>query len=87
MVRLWGKLISNEKVKKDFTLEKDENFSIVSFIDYIEDMCYALDIPTPVLLKYHIRNFFDFNNVKFLPRDFLEDVLFDEFVVENAVID
>lgn len=86
MVRLWGKMLINEKVVKDHMLEKDENFSIVNFIEYVEEMCYQLDIPTPVILKYHVKNFFDFNNVKFLPRDFLEEIRFEEFVIENAVI-
>lgn len=87
MVRLWGKLLKDERVAKDFMLEKTDKFSIVSFVDYVEDICYELDIPTPVILKYHIKNFFEFNNAKFTPRDFLEECHFDEFVIENAVID
>lgn len=87
MVRIWGKLIKDEKILKDYLLEKDEKFSIVSFLDYVEDMCYNLDIPQPVVLKYHIKNYFTFNNAKFKAGDFVEHINFDEFVLENAVID
>ena len=44
------------------------------------------DIPTPIILKSHITNYVDFNNTTFLPRDFVESIDFDRFIIENAVI-
>jgi hypothetical protein len=49
-------------------------------------MCHELDIPTPAILKSHITNYVDFNNSVFLPRDFIESIDFEKFILENATL-
>ena len=64
-------------------LEKDERLTYSRFFDYLTEICQALDIPTPVLMKTHIFNFAKFNHVNFLPRDFVESFDYDRLVLEN----
>lgn len=83
MIRIWAKVLKRDKIEKQFVLSKDESLSWGAFFDYLTEICYALDIPTPVLLKTHVFNFAKFNFVRFIKSDFLENVPFDKLVLEN----
>ena len=85
-MKIWAKLITAGKIRKQFVYEKEERLTYSRFFDYLADICHELDIPTPVLLKTHIFNFAKFNHVKFLPRDFVESVDFDCLLLENIVL-
>ena len=63
-----------------------ENYSRETFFYHLSDICYELGVATPVLLKSHFSNFEEFNNMKFLKRDFVESFNFDQMVIENALI-
>lgn len=82
-MRLWAKVMTEGKIRKQCTLEKDARVTWSHFFDYMAEMCDKLDIPTPVILKAHIFQFAKFRHVKFLPRDFVDSVDFDRLVVEN----
>ncbi len=82
-MRLWGKVMIADKIVKQFVLEKEERLVFSSFFDYLSEICEALDIPTPVLLKSHIMQFAKFRHVKFIPRDFVDAVSFDKLWIEN----
>ncbi len=80
MIKIWGKLLSNDKVIKSKTIEVDaEN---TSFFDMLKDLCFSLNIPTPVLLDKHVYDFNLFNMCTFKPDDFVEQVVFDKFVLQ-----
>ncbi len=83
MVRLWFKVIINDKIQKQYVYEKDEKFTYSHFQEYISDGCYALDEATPVIIRNHIMNFAKYHSVKFAPSDFIETVSFDKLQVEN----
>ena len=82
-MRLWGKVMIQDKIIRQFVLEKEEKIVFSHFYEYLTELCSALDIPTPVLTKTHIFNFAKFNRVKFLPRDFVESLGYDHLFVEN----
>lgn len=82
-MRLWGKVMVQDKIIRQFVLEKDERIVYSHFFDYLTELCSELDIPTPVLLKTHIMQFAKFHHVKFIPRDFVDGVSFDKFWIEN----
>jgi hypothetical protein len=63
--------------------ENPEKLTYSHFFDYLTDICNELDIPTPVLLKTHIFNFAKFNRVKFLQRDFVDRLGYDNLLIEN----
>ncbi|MBE5742079.1 MAG: hypothetical protein E7360_02020 [Clostridiales bacterium] len=83
MVKLWIKVIKDDKIVKDTVVEKFEKFEYSAFADYLSEACYTLDLATPVVIKNHIFNYAKYNVVRFLPSDFLEPVDFDYVWVEN----
>ena len=83
MVKLWIKIIKNDKIVKDVVVEREEKFDYSLFSDYITEGLYSLDEATPVIIKNHIFNFAKYNVVRFLPSDFIETVDFDYVWVEN----
>lgn len=85
-MKIWAKLITDGKIKKQFVYEKQERLTYSRFFDYLSDICHELDIPTPVLLKTHIFNFAKFNHVKFIPRDFVESLDYDQLFLENIIL-
>lgn len=86
MFRIWAKVVKDGKIVNQVTYERDEKFVYSNFFEYLSDVCKALDIATPVLLKTHIFNYAKFNTVRFLPRDFAESVNFDKLILENIVL-
>lgn len=83
MVKFWVKVVkSNQTIAKyDFSRDADMQWS--DFFDYVRDICFAMDLPTPIILKTHLFNFAKFNYVRFLPSDFVESVDFDYLMIEN----
>jgi hypothetical protein len=86
MFRIWAKVITDGKIIKQVTYERDDKFTYSKFFEYLADICQELDIATPVLLKTHIFNYAKFNTVRFIPRDFAESVDFDKLVLDNIVL-
>ena len=85
MSRIWGKVIKDGHILRQTTYEREEKFSYANFFGYLADICGALDVPTPVLLKTSIFNYAKFNHVIFRPADFMEEVSFDRLVLENIL--
>lgn len=84
MVRIWAKVLTEEKIIKDMVYENPEKFEFDHFFDYISDICEALDICTPIILSKHTFHYVNFNTATFLPADFPESVDFDKVVIEEA---
>ncbi len=87
MLRIWARTTNEGKITRSFIYESIDNFSEDTIRKHIEKMCHEIDIPTPIILKSHIKNYVDFNYSTFLPRDFVESIDFDRFIIENAIID
>ena len=86
MVRIWARTVFEGKITRSFIYESIDTFNEEMFYKHIEKICHEIDIPTPAILKSHIANYVDFNNCVFLPRDFVESIDFDKFVIENAAL-
>ena len=84
MIRIWAKIIIDNKLVKDLIYEATENYNREEFFDHLTEICYRLNISTPTLLDAHFDNYENFNNIKFLPRDFVEPISFDKLELENA---
>ena len=82
-MRIWAKLMTDGHIKKQYVYEKTDKLTYSEFFDYLTDICYQLDVPTPVLTKTHIFNFAKFNHVKFIKRDFVESLGYDYLLLEN----
>ena len=85
-MKIWAKLITDGKIRKQFVYEKEERLTYSHFFDYLTEICQALDIPTPVLLKTHIFHFAKFNHVRFIRRDFVEEFDYDQLFLENIIL-
>ena len=83
MFRIWAKVLKDGHIVKQTTYEREEKFTHADFFGYLAEICDALDVPTPVLLKPHIFNYAKFRHVVFRPADFMETVNFDRLVLEN----
>ena len=84
MVRIWAKLIKNDKIIKQTVYEREGVTDYSVFFEYVRDICEALDCPTPVVIKTHLFNYAKYNTVKFKSDDFIEKTDFDKLVLENA---
>ena len=80
MIKIWGKLLVDDKVIRGNTIEVDEKST--TFFDMLKTLAGSLNIPTPVLLDKHVYDFNVFNICTFKPDDFVEAVNFDRFVLE-----
>lgn len=43
MVKLWFKIMQDNKIVKQTTISHDEKFTYANFGEYISEGCYALD--------------------------------------------
>ena len=84
MVKIWAKVIKENKLVKDIIYESIDTFNISDLYLYMQEICHKMDEPSPVVLKTHENNFLNFNTCTFLSRDFVESVSFDKLVIENA---
>ena len=84
MVRIWAKVIKDNKLIKDMIWESIDTYRPRDLYLYMQEICHELDTSCPAVLKSHENNFTNFNICTFLPRDFVESVDFDKLVIENA---
>lgn len=80
---LWAKTIKDGKLIKD-VLSEIEEFDVYSLTEYLKEICYRLDIETPIILSKHYRNINQYNIVKFTSDDFVDYIDFDSLVVERS---
>jgi len=76
---LWLQLYANHKLARHETRQCD---SAREARDVMVEMCRELDIPNPMWLESHEREFDAFRRAIFLPAHFVEDVPFERMVVE-----
>lgn len=84
MIRIWAKIYKNNRIVKDTIYESIDNFHKETFYVHVQELCHKLDIPTPLILNYHISSYIEFNRCIFKPADFVEQVHFDKLVLEEA---
>ena len=80
MVKIWGKILTEDKIITSKTIVVDE--SNTSFFSMLQEMSGKLNIPTPILMDKHVHDFNLFHFCSFRPDDFVENVNFDKLVLE-----
>lgn len=86
MIRIWAKVLKNNKIVKQYVFERFETMDYSQFFDYLREICENLDVATPVLIKTHLFNYAKYNVVRFTAGDFMESIDFDKLVLENIFI-
>ncbi len=84
MFKIWAKTVADHKITRSYLYHSADKFDPQEFISYLTEICHDMDIPTPVALKSHARNYTLFNIAKFRKEDFVEHVDFDILQLENA---
>jgi hypothetical protein len=78
LTRIWGIIRIREKIAFDKVIELWE----AKLDTALDELCKALDIPQPVVLRKHRSEFLQFGRTRFAPEDFIESVRFAFFEVE-----
>lgn len=84
-MKVWAKVMKEDKILRDVVYENDVPLTQSGFQLLMQELSYKLDIATPVILLNHLKHLERFNRVKFLARDFIEDVDFDLLIVERVL--
>lgn len=81
-MKIWAKTIVEDKITRDLLYEYDAIANENEFVTTLQEICGQMDIPTPVATYVNFNHFVLFNNTRFKPRDFVENVDFDLLDVE-----
>lgn len=82
-VSLWAKIMKDTKIiNQDFMIVEDFNIKLLD--KYLKEICYKLDLETPILLSKHFRYLDKYNIVKFTKNDFIDYINFDCLIIEKS---
>ena len=83
-MKIWAKLITDNDIQKDLIYEDPSPLSFESYEKWIQDICNLLDIPNPVIIPFHYKNFVYFHNTLFKAKDFVQTFGYDQFRIEDC---
>lgn len=78
MPRLWAKIIKKQRIERQATA----TCAWEDAEDALTELCHEFDIPRPLWLDKHHREFNEFRRTQFLPEHFMEDVPFQRLEIE-----
>ena len=78
MPRLWARIIKKHRIERQATAD----CAWEGAPDALTELCHEFDIPRPIWLNKHDREFEDFRRTQFLPEHFMEDVPFQRLEIE-----
>ena len=81
MIKIWVQTRKKDKLTRSI-IHETEYISAENFDNCLRDICNSMDIPTPIALSSHKRNFDKFNITKFVRSDFIESIDFDTMTME-----
>jgi hypothetical protein len=76
MIKVWGKLLKNNHIIMDKTIDGTDIESC------IEKICYSLDIPKPIWMKKNKKEITKYFKTSFLKDSFMEELDFEKFEIE-----
>lgn len=83
-MKIWARLITGDKIAKDTLYYSTLPMSPDSYELWLRDICHKLDVPNPVVIAQHYKNFKNFHNTKFKKGDFIESLDYDMLIVEDC---
>ena len=78
MPRLWARIIQKHRIERQATHEC--RFEDVD--EALTELCREFDIPRPIWLDKHRREYEEFQRTRFLPEHFMEEVPFQRLEIE-----
>ncbi|MDE6189659.1 MAG: hypothetical protein K2G37_05185 [Clostridia bacterium] len=83
-MKIWARLIKDDKIAKDMIYSSSLKTSASNYELWLRDICHQLDVPNPVLLNQHYKNFVNFHNTRFKDDDFIESLDYDMLIIEDC---
>lgn len=79
MFRLWGKIIKDNRLVKDITIENDDKSinRTKKVFDGLKEICYSFDLQVPIWLDVNISEFKKVDKTRFYQDNFIEEIEFD----------
>lgn len=81
MARIWGMLKNRDRILQDTVATFDGN-DLPELQEAVDRLCHQLDIPRPMILSKHEREYASFARTRFLADDFVESIHFHHFELE-----
>lgn len=78
MIRLWARAIYKNRILRSETVEWTGDF-----LESLSALCAALDIPRPLLLEKHGREWSEFAQTSFTADHFVESIPYDKIEIER----
>lgn len=78
MSRLWARIIKKQRIERQATAD----CAMDAAEDALTELCREFDVPRPLWLDKHQREFTEFRRTQFLPEHFMEDVPFQRLEIE-----
>ncbi len=78
MARLWARIIKKHRIEKQATAP----CAWGGVDEALTELCRDFDIPKPIWLNKHEREFEEFRRTAFLPEHFMEEVPFQRLEIE-----
>jgi hypothetical protein len=83
-MKIWAKLYIKNDIAKDLIYESNLEMSYENYQKWLQDICNLLDIPNPVVIPYHYKNFVYFHNTLFKEDDFVQSLNYEKFRIEDC---
>lgn len=83
-MKIWARLLKGDKIAKDMIYTSNLHMSSDSYELWLREICHSLDIPNPIIINQHYKNFVNFHNTKFKKCDFVESLDYDMLIVEDC---
>ena len=84
MFRLWGKIIKDNRMRRDTVIENG-NYAMsrtAMVLDAVDQMCYEFDLGHPVWLDKTIEEFKRHDKARFTQDNFIEGIEFDYLEIQ-----
>lgn len=78
MARLWAKIIVKHRIARQAT----RTCTFDGAEEALTELCREFDVPNPLWLNKHQREFGEYRRTAFLPEHFMEDVPFQKLEIE-----
>lgn len=81
MLKLWVKLIKDNKLIDQHLSPVEETDTEQMLTEGLNAACYALDLARPIVQQKHLQDMGQYGFTRFLPESFMEEVAFDKMEV------
>ena len=77
MAQLWARMVKKNRIIQSETIPFEDLY------DSLGEICRKLDIPRPIFLTKHEKEWREFQQTSFTAYDFVEAIAFDKLEIEH----